>query len=450
MSGRGNRPPLMTHRRLLGMAFQEDEDGVYQEGEYNSDAEAAVNCRLLVHDLKYSIDSQGTELRPMGFYEGSEEDVAGSYNIRVTFSVYLRGSSAPGVATPLDTLLQTAGHGRDIKTGSVAFTPVTASTANLGANPAFTLAGYSLDYPSLITIVCTSTDTADGARTSTFLVTVTPYGVGIPDDAEVLTASVTYDHEDPGAMATGIAGLSVTVTANPGTGTFRVGDSFGSAASVDAGLIYYPKHGPEKRWASLAFFEDGRLHRIRDAQGKVKFMFNRGEPVKMDFEYLGCVLDTDPHVDQAMPDNIDYTAIVRPPTFLSAILNIHGNQRVYTKLELDPAMELVMREDASEKTGYKSARIGDRNVSGTVDSEAKLIADFNPFEKVYTGAIGTLLLDFGSTPGNRFQLRASNVQSRSLSDDERNKMTVNAEGLKFNRPRTDLLGKYREYELEFW
>ena len=126
-----------------------------------------------------------------------------------------------------------------------------------------------------------------------------------------------------------------------------------------------------KTTITIGLLEDGRLWRIAGAMGTCVFNFRVGEPVTADFEFSG---------KYVAPSDASFTGPTSPtevvPVYKGATVAIPGKGAYPVgDRTIDLGNEVVMREDATDATGFKSAQIVTRNVRATASIESHLVAN---------------------------------------------------------------------------
>jgi len=122
---------------------------------------------------------------------------------------------------------------------------------------------------------------------------------------------------------------------------------------------------------TFGIYEDGRVKSIYGAQGKVKGTFDSGKIVRLDFEFLGIWATV---ADAAI---LAPTYPTDPPLrFSSSDLSIGGAwSPKISQLVLDINNTLYLRPDAVSASGFSNCLITDRQVTGAIDPEARLVDD---------------------------------------------------------------------------
>ncbi len=433
-------PTLSSQRRLLAAKIQDEActfDSAVLDPQY---------AETFLYDLKWSLDQQITERRPVRPPIGMISPVPGARYISMTFSALLKGRAAAGDIPALGKFLRACGHSQTVNSGVAANGTIKASPLNkgsYGANPITPVISgtYSESKNAILrsTITTITTDTSvvfqhafkfsDGTAWEFFTTTQTD------GSAQTIGNGVSWAIQDPAGTG--------------GTSGWRVGDEWftplTSASTVD--VIYKPRDD-EGEAMSLALYEDGRRITVRNARGTVKFTMNRGEPAKAEFNMMGVINSL---ADASFLADVPYDDEVRPPAYLGVGLEFLGNtDLIFADMSIDVGNQVVMRDNANNAEGYEGARITERSPKGTFNPEAQLFADFNGFDEIYQGNFGAMEMAFGSVAGNRIEFTARNVQPTGLSDADRNKLVLNPIDFALLQPGYDENEDYSEYQWRFY
>ena len=283
---------------------------------------------------------------------------------------------------------------------------------------------------------------------------------GSPGVAETLDAAdaalVVYDLEMQPAVEFqqrpapgGMSDLAGVPGARGGTCTFRT-DVYGSgvAATVPlwasrllpaCGFQLVETSGDDPRFTpdcrppdaaetgthtvTLGQWQDGKLKMLRGCQGSFKFTGPSGKLAQIEWTFTGIWVAP---IDQAMPAPTLPT--VTPLRFASASLSAGGSTwapRV-SELTLDAGMEVKLREDANDDSGYYCATITNRRIVGTMDPEASLVAEDDPHAAWLAMTEQALEFQLGSAAGNMILVAAPAMQWTNPQNGDREGLAVDA------------------------
>lgn len=157
-------------------------------------------------------------------------------------------------------------------------------------------------------------------------------------------------------------------------------------------------------YCTVALYEDGKKYMIHGAQASAcRFIFNVGEPVMAEFEFLGVY---NAPTDVALLGSVVYPTFV-PPVFLGASLSIPTSFTTakVRSLTLDMGLETIMRPYPNSTNGLFTAQIVRRRPVGTIDPEEVLAATENIWDHWLSGTVGALTTGvFPSSGSNNNQL----------------------------------------------
>jgi len=171
---------------------------------------------------------------------------------------------------------------------------------------------------------------------------------------------------------------------------------------------------------TIGCYEDGVIKSIKGAKGTVKVVANIDEPVRLEFEFTG--------VWNGITDGAMLTPVYEstvPPVFLNASFTIASYSALISSLELDIGNEVTLRQDINNATGYKSALIAGRHVTGSMNPEMTTVADMDWFGRWKAGISGALSVgNIGSTQYNRFKITAPRIMATKVSDEDKEGQAV--------------------------
>lgn len=228
-----------------------------------------------------------------------------------------------------------------------------------------------------------------------------------------------------GEAANGIASIWFVVL----TGTFQSGEvitggtsgataTSSSTVSSNVGFEYRPlSSGPPS--LTVARYMDGIRQQIFGARGNVKISAQVGEPVFLEFEFMG-VYDATTDVAILAPT---YETTI-PPTFMNVGFSIQGLAAVFSKFDLDMKNTLTPRESANAAKGILSVFIGDRNPGGPIDPELTLVASHDFFGKLAASTTGRMAFTIGSSAGSKIWVASPLAQYEAVGDDDRGGIAV--------------------------
>jgi len=166
---------------------------------------------------------------------------------------------------------------------------------------------------------------------------------------------------------------------------------------------------------SMANYEDGRRKAGRGCRGKVKLGIKVGEPVMMEFEFMGV---EDGVSDVALLTGVNHEEDV-PPIAIEADLSLGGYSIAATEIGIDLSNTLAPRPDFNYENGARSVRISERDWTATIDPEAVRIAANDNYDHWYNNTLKALDVTIGSTSGNQFRIYSKRLQYTDIDDGDR-------------------------------
>lgn len=180
---------------------------------------------------------------------------------------------------------------------------------------------------------------------------------------------------------------------------------------------------------TMGFYDDGMIYKYKGCRGSVKFSAQTGGIVMADFEFQG-VLDS--IIDGALLAPT-YESVT-PPNCLGVPVTLDAYAAVINSFNIEPGIKVALRSDISQASGYRSALITDRKMTGKIDPEKVLVAAYDIHGKQKTGALIALTIGpIGSTQYNKVTFTAPKAQITAVGNGEREGITVADLTLKFNR-----------------
>jgi len=244
----------------------------------------------------------------------------------------------------------------------------------------------------------------DGARMAERMPVRSSLGKLKPVYAGTL-AQLTFDVELKGSGAAGTA---------PELGVLLKGCGFGETVVASTSVTY---KAASSNHSSLTFyyFEDGLKYIITGARGAVTMSLQTGATGKLSFTFTGHVaVPTDVALASAT-----YNSTVPVPV-IGASFSMDSYAAVISKLDCDWGLEVAKPDNLSATDGYGEIRITGRNVTGSVDPEATLVATYDWITKwrssaSYALATGTI----GATAGNRYAVNMPAVVYTEIAAGDR-------------------------------
>jgi hypothetical protein len=189
---------------------------------------------------------------------------------------------------------------------------------------------------------------------------------------------------------------------------------------------------------TIYVYEDGIVKKARGCRGTFRIKGEGGNPCMIEWEFLGVYVGTADVAYPTLSSGADGST-VNPPLLESAAFTFQGlaSDIVLIKsLNLDIGNNIVPRWDVNVSSGVKSIFISDRRVTGSIDPEAMLTADFDPIARLNTPTVGAFNITIGTTAGNKFTITApaAECQIVDVQEGERDGILHYTLNLQFNCP----------------
>lgn len=194
-----------------------------------------------------------------------------------------------------------------------------------------------------------------------------------------------------------------------------------ACAVVESSQVYTPRSeapGTNVKTLTLGGYQNGQLKKLKGAAGNVRIVFTTGKIVRYEFEFTG--------LWEAPTD----LAILSPtyPTdkalrFASGTATRNGVAQKIESATIDLGNQVILREDPTTDSGYCHAMVVDREPVITMDPEADLVANDDPYGHwiADTESAVSLVLDgpSGTTSNGNITFAAPKSQVMSIAEAER-------------------------------
>lgn len=186
------------------------------------------------------------------------------------------------------------------------------------------------------------------------------------------------------------------------------------------------------RTITIGVYENGLLKVLRGCAGNAVFNFEAGKPVRVEFTFTGLWVEP---TDVAILAPTYPTVI--PPRYASAAFLIDAWQPPHRGLTIDLGNNVMLREDPSDVTGYNSAIITSRRITGTIDPESAVVGagTNDPYTRWLAGTTGAMSLTIGggSANGNQIAVAAPKLQITNVQEADRDNLQTDEVSFQLNR-----------------
>jgi uncharacterized protein (DUF2237 family) len=170
---------------------------------------------------------------------------------------------------------------------------------------------------------------------------------------------------------------------------------------------------------TIGVYQDGVLYSLSGAQGNVNFTFTNGQPVRMEFEFLGVWVAP---TDETLPTPTYDSEL--PPRFASATFDIGGATRYASNLTMNTNNTLKLREDATTLSGFRNCVSTDGVIGGSVDPEARTAADWNAWANWLASTTSAMSIQLGAAAGNTIAVAVPKMQFMNVQPGDRDGIHV--------------------------
>jgi hypothetical protein len=250
-------------------------------------------------------------------------------------------------------------------------------------------------------------------------------------------AIVQYDGDMTARKGTGSLSNITSITAGKkGTATFSV-EAVGGATSIlgtllqgcgfagPAGVLTPVSDFADQQTLTIGVYENGIIKVLKGAMGSVDFTGENGKPGTFNFTFSGIWNGVTDGSMLALP------SIVTPPRFASATVTVGGKTPKASKFSFSLGNSIQFREDITQDSGYVCAYINDRSMTGSIDPEADLVANWDVYGIMLADTEAALSCSWGPT-GNKITISAPHTQITKVTEADRNGLVTHELDVQFN------------------
>lgn len=167
--------------------------------------------------------------------------------------------------------------------------------------------------------------------------------------------------------------------------------------------------------ATLYFYEDGSVFKVTGCRGTVTFDLKAGAVGMAKFKFTGHLASW---ADAALPTPTYLSQV--PNVLIGAAFTVDGFAAVVDGLKFDMGNKLSMLPSIASADGYDQVILVSRDVAGSFDPQANLIADYD-WRGKFTGgnavALDTGLI--GAVAGAKYRIQMPAISYRNMEPGER-------------------------------
>jgi hypothetical protein len=170
---------------------------------------------------------------------------------------------------------------------------------------------------------------------------------------------------------------------------------------------------------TIAIFEDGIQKTLKGAMGTWTYEVDDGKISYWNFDFKGVWT---PVLTEALLTPEFLTAVI-PPRAANMTLTVGSYVPTCSKLSINYGAQVEMRQDVTQPSGYISAVITDRKVTGSLDPETTTVANYDQFGAWLGGTAGALTATIGAS-GTGFTISAPVTQYVDIKEGNRSGITT--------------------------
>ena len=188
----------------------------------------------------------------------------------------------------------------------------------------------------------------------------------------------------------------------------------------------------------MASYEDGVRKLLRGCRGTVKFTLKLGNPIAMDFKFMGVDAGV---IDAAILEGVDY-GTTEEPVILGADFSVAGVSLNVGSIDIDIANKLSPRDKIDDPSGILSYMITDRQPVGNMDPEMLSVAVHDFHGNWLNNVKIPLDFSYGTADGNKFRFYCPAIQYTKVEDADK-------EGIQIAQVSFDLTGSFSPGDDEY-
>lgn len=235
--------------------------------------------------------------------------------------------------------------------------------------------------------------------------------IGMPQDLYGGSLkTVTFDVELKGSGSAGTA---------PDLGVLLLGCGMDETVVSSTSVTYAPASTALDS-ITIWYYQDGILHKINGCRGTFTLAANAGERIMLSFTFTGKIGGTT-DASLVVP-TYDTTA---PPIFKGASFSVQSYAATIGALSLDMGNIISQQPDVNDAQGFGEVLITGRNVGGSIDPLATLVATNDWIGDFRSGASGSLTTGtVGGTAGNRVAITCAQTYFRDVAPGDRDGASI--------------------------
>lgn len=358
---------VMRSQNKLLLSKVESSEGVDAAPAASDDAIKCANLRVTYNGRIITTDEHTGSL-------DSDAPLVGGMTLGVSCEVFLKGSGAAGTAPEFDPLLLASGMSKTV-TGTAV--PAAAEACGAGGTTTTAQLGSS------------ASGTAQAYR-----------GMPITLSEEVAGSSFITDYT---------AGKIATLT-----DTFAAIDA-DTKYQIPVNVRYSPSSGSIPSLTHYVY-QDGKLLKVGGSRGRWRLALNAGGEARLFFEFTGILLESP--TDVAVPSTPVFDDS-QPIVFKNSVFKLNRTATPIQSLTLDWGNTLTNPDNPNKLEGFDPAIITKRDVTGSINPLAALVADRDALSDFRAGTQRIIHARLGATAGNRVGVTIPAAQYTGYGEGDR-------------------------------
>lgn len=199
----------------------------------------------------------------------------------------------------------------------------------------------------------------------------------------------------------------------PELGVLLRGSAMGETIVASTSVTYAPvSTGIES--VTLYYYQDGTLLKLTGARGNASCQMDAGGVPKMSFTFTGHIVSL---TDVALASPTYNSAV--PYAVVGTAFTVGGYAAVISSLAFDLANEIATPSSISASDGFGEVRVIGRDVQGSIDPEAVVVATNDFFSHWQDGDAMALATGALGAAGNQFAITMPAISYRNMSPADR-------------------------------
>ena len=260
-------------------------------------------------------------------------------------------------------------------------------------------------------VPATGTSTATGGTTGSFTIDTATHTDWSTDNGAYLGMPVELSGNPTGPVITFVTGYTVA----GGVATVEIAHTLTTAldnateARILPNVTYAPASENIPSLSSYTYM-DGLLYKVLGVRGSAQLTLTSGREARAQITWRGIFGGKE---DAAVPDvTLDPT---REPIWKNGLMLLDGRAIALQSLSLNTNASLVNPDDPNQVEGYSTTIMTGRDMQGSLDPLAELVANYDPLARFRSGTEQRMAAMLGASVGNRLGLTVPRGKYRNVN-----------------------------------